>query len=297
MHWIPLFKRTKIDLKIIKIGQGEICFWGQALTCANCQGRPHHHVGSWSPMDMSLDPPMTSINKRDLQPHLAPHQLNFFFSLLIWLVRTAYWAYLFLIRVAAKKDVFQIYCRVWPVLTKRYLTKFVCDFCGNLSVWAGHIVWHTTRGFLGMLTRLTAGLTTCLNCRLWPSLTIVFMTVLGWLWPPKKVKFDWIWPSCIMDSLLLLWPALIFWLGLLTAAGKFQIWQFDHHLASQFWLYCTLSLCWTFDIIIIRIDQRVFPVLGFFPNIHQIWCSLVLGCLWHFIVHVLSTVTLNVIYG
>jgi len=76
-HWIPLFKRTKIDLKIIKFGQAKMCFWIYAHTCKLSRSatpscrlmKSKRHVTS---------PPTTCINISGLQPHLAPHSLTYY---------------------------------------------------------------------------------------------------------------------------------------------------------------------------------------------------------------------------
>ena len=96
-------------------------------------------------------------------------------------------------------------------------------------------------------------------------------TDLGWIWALQKTEFDCFWPSFKEDDLLC-WPSLTFWLGLNFDAVDCRL---DRVVLTLIWQVnfdiCIISLCWTFDIIIRRIDQRAFPILEFFPSIRQIY--------------------------
>ena len=176
----------------------------------------------------------------------------------------------------------------WPTLSRHHLTSI---FWGYFCLIRSQLLAQKLTFSKHFDHRPSCRLTTENDSSSLSPLTEFDWTILGWFWLSDQAEFDWRRPSCFEDILLLLWPALTFRLK-----PKFDCrnWQgcFEFQLSKSIWLLYSLSLL-NYCIIIRKIDQRVFPTLGFFLGICQIWCSLVLACLKHFFLW--STFTVNVI--
>lgn len=191
---------------------------------------------------------------------------------------------------------------VWPHMTMFFVGEYLFQHA-TFIITSIEISWLLDLCWLQ--TCLTIEVISC-----WLSLTTVWMTVLGQILLVREAEFLYLLIKWFWRNLTRIWLSLTFWLGMiwllliegkiLDLKGLFWIVVLGHQLASLFWLWIciivlSLSLLNIWYFWIGRIDQRIFPILGFFPGIRQIMMFTCLGLCSTFIFHVLSIVTVNVI--
>lgn len=154
-----------------------MCFWIYAYTFANCQGRPHHHVRSWSQQTCHF-------TLKKLYKYERPQALfgiisshTFFYLLLIGSYNLLGISFP---HVWQQKDEllgrnFKVCCKFdqrWP---RVFLLHLATIFGSEFRFWQAAFIGTRIEAFCWLWPQT--------NCRVdrkvWPSLTVVFMTVLG----------------------------------------------------------------------------------------------------------------------